>query len=570
MPHIDIRDLGRLREISSVLVRHGFGHLVALAGLEGETVEAAPDAPFARRLRRVLGELGPTFVKLGQVLSVRPDIVPRAVIDELEHLQDNVPPTVPDAVFAAVEAELGVPIAERFSHFDPIPLASASIAQVHRATLPSGEEVAVKVQRPGIEASIRSDLHILYSLAQLITGRLTLPGLYTPVGIVREFEAAMHQELDFLQEARAATRFRQLFADSPDIVVPRIHEELSTRRLLVMELIDGEPFHRLSDSTDEARVQGAMDRLIEATYQQVFEHGFFHGDPHPGNLLVLADGRLAYLDFGLTGQLTVEMRDVVVALFVGLVTSDAETVALTLYRAGATEGKVDLKGFKREVERLMVKYHGATLTELSQTTSLIEFVETAARYRIRLVPEYVVLVRTASILDGIARRLLPQADIVHRVQPFAQRLVGDRLKPDRLSHDALRLLQHAQMAFQDVPLQLNQLMLDLEQGNLEIRTVDGSAEALRAEVRQAGMRVAVGLTAAALTLSGAILLTPLALSPELWAVPILIGAVGLVLGLTLILAMFAHYLVASRVAPAELRRQALAVLRFFLPPRRDR
>jgi len=569
MPHIDIRDLGRLREITTVLVRHGFGHLVALAGLDIQAVDLAPEAPFARRLRRVLGELGPTFVKLGQVLSVRPDIVPRAVIDELEHLQDDVPPADPDAIIAAVESELGAPIAERFAWFDPEPMASASIAQVHRATLQSGEQVAVKVQRPGIEASIRSDLHILYSLAKLLTGRVALPGLYTPVGIVREFEAAMHQELDFLQEARAATRFRQLFADSPDIVVPRIHEEWSTRRLLVMELIDGEPFHRI-DKSDEERVQAVMDNLIEATYQQVFDHGFFHGDPHPGNLLVLEDGRLAYLDFGLTGQLTVEMRDVVVALFVGLVMSDAETVALTLYRAGATEGKVDLKGFKREVERLMTKYHGATLTELSQTTSLVEFVESAARFRIRLVPEYVVLVRTASILDGIARRMLPQTDIVNRVQPYAQRLVGDRLKPERLSHDAIRVLQHAQMAFQDVPLQLNQLMLDLEQGNLEIRTVDHGAEALRAEVRQAGMRVAVGFTGGALTLAGAVLLTPMALSPTLWAVPILAGGIAFGLGLGLMVAMFAHYLVASRVAPAELRRQALSVLRFFLPPRRDR
>ena len=568
MPHIDIRDLGRLREITTVLVRHGFGHLVTLAGFDIQAVDPAPDAPFARRLRRVLGELGPTFVKLGQVLSVRPDIVPRAVIDELEHLQDDVPPADPEAVAAAVEAELGAPIEERFAAFDTEPLASASIAQVHCATLHTGERVAVKVQRPGIEASIRSDLHILYSLAHLLTGRVSLPGLYTPVGIVREFEAAMHQELDFLQEAQAATRFRNLFADSPDIVVPRIYEEMSTRRLMVMELIDGTPFGRI-DRTDADLVAGAMDRLIEATYQQVFDHGFFHGDPHPGNLLVLDDGRLAYLDFGLTGQLTVEMRDVVVALFVGLVMSDAETVALTLYRAGATDGRVDLKGFKREVERLMAKYHGATLTELSQTTSLVEFVETAARFRIRLVPEYVVLVRTASILDGIARRMLPETDIVARVRPYAQRLVGDRLKPERLSHDAIRVLQHAQMAFQDVPLQLNQLMLDLEQGNLEIRTVQAGADALREEVRQAGMRVAVGFTAGALTLGGAVLVAPLALTSQLWMVPLLLGSVALLLGVGLMLAMFAHYLVASRVAPAELRRQALSILRFFVPPKRD-
>ena len=569
MPHIDIHDLGRLRVIATVLVRHGFGHLVALTGLDVQPADSVSEAPFARRLRSVLAELGPTFVKLGQVLSVRPDIVPRSVMDELEHLQDDVPPASPEAIIAAVEAELGGPISEWFVEFETTPLASASIAQVHRATLPSGEEVAVKVQRPGIEASIRSDLHILYTLAHLITGRVSLPGLYTPVGIVREFEAAMHQELDFQQEARAATRFRHLFADSPDIVVPRIHDALSSRRLLVMELIRGTPLHRLPVDAPHA-VPEVMDRLIESTYQQVFDHGFFHGDPHPGNLLVLEDRRLAFLDFGLTGQLTVEMRDVVVALFVGLVMSDAETVALTLYRAGATDGRVDLKGFKREVERLMAKYHGATLNELSQTTSLVEFVETAARFRIRLVPEYVVLVRAASILDGIARRLLPQTDIVQRVQPYAQRLVGDRLKPDRLTHDAIRVLQHAQMAFQDVPLQLNQLMFDLEQGNLEVKTVDTGGAALQLEVRQAGMRVAIALTASALILAGAVVLAPLAYASRLGAIPVLMGGLAFGLGMALTAAVVAHYLVASRVALSELRRQALRIFRFFIPADRDR
>ena len=568
MPHIDIRDLGRLREITSVLVRHGFGHLVELAGLDIQKVDKAPDAPFARRLRRVLAELGPTFVKLGQVLSVRPDIVPSDVIVELERLQDDVPPADSAEVTRLLEGELGGTIEERFASFDPDPLASASIAQVHRATLPDGRHVAVKVQRPGIESSIRSDLHILYSLAHLLAGRIALPGLYTPVGIVREFEAAMQLELDFLQEARSAHRFRASFSDSPDVVVPEIYEEMSTRRVMVMELLDGVPLSRLAPCS--AEVTHAMDLLIEATYQQVFEHGFFHGDPHPGNLLVLEDGRLAYLDFGLTGQLTVEMRDVVVALFVGLVMSDAETVALTLYRAGATDGRVDLKGFKREVERLMAKYHGATLTELSQTTSLVEFVETAARFRIRLVPEYVVLVRTASILDGIARRMLPDTDIVARVQPYAQRLVGDRFKPERLAQDAVRVLQHAQMAFQDVPLQLNQVFLDLEQGNLTIRTEQVHAAEMRKEVREAGMRVAVALTAAALTLAGAILIAPLALSPSLWIVPVVAGSVALVVGLGLMAAMAAHYLVASRVAPSDVRKQALSIVRFFLPPSGDR
>ena len=571
MAHINIHDLPRLREITGVLVRHGFGSLVRQAGLDGpdlETGEGSEGAaraglPFARRLRMVLAELGPTFVKLGQVLSVRPDIVPADVIAELESLQDSVPPAPWEEVRAAVERELGGPLEQRFVTFSEEPLASASIAQVHVAELQGGGKVAVKVQRPGIEARIRSDLHILYTLAHFVDGRIPFPGLYTPVGIVREFEAAMNQELDFLQEARAAAVFRRNFAANESIVVPGVLEKYSTRRVMVMEHIAGRPF-RVLGAADREQVDAAMDVLIEATYLQVFEHGFFHGDPHPGNLLLLDDGRLAYLDFGLTGRLTAEMQDTVVALFVALVFRDAETVALTLYRAGATDGRVDLKGFKREVERLMAKYHGATLEELGQTASLVELVDTAARFRIRLVPEFVVLVRTASILDGIARNLLPDVDIVERVQPWAQRLVGNRLSTERLSSDALRVLQHAQMAFRDVPLQLNQLMMDLERGNLSIRTVDAGAPALREAVRQAGMRVAVALSGSALVLAGALLLAPLALSQGLWGVPLLLGLLLFLGGGSLLVAMVAHYLVASRIDPGDLRRQALAVVRFFL------
>lgn len=562
MPHMDIRDLGRLREITTVLARHGFGHLLRGAGLEveGEPIDAR--LPVGRRIRTVLTDLGPTFVKLGQVLSVRPDIVPRDILDELEKLQDEVPPAPFEEVQAALEAELGGAIEDRFSSFERMPMASASIAQVHRALLHDGTEVAVKVQRPDIERRIRSDLHILYSLAQVVSGRLDLPGVYTPVGIVQEFDAAIRQELDFLQEARAAARFRRNFEGDDAVTAPLIHRELSTGRVLVMELFRGRRIGALRGEKEAARI--ALRKLIDASYKQVFDHGFFHGDPHPGNVLVLEDGRLGFLDFGLTGTLTAEMQDVIVSVFVALVQQDPESLALTLYRAGATDGRVDLKGFKREIERLMVKYHGATLEQLGEKASLVEFIQVAARFRIRLVPEYAILTRTASILDGIARELIPDADIVEEVRPYAARLAASRLAPDRLTSDALRLLQHAQLAVRDVPIGLNQLMVDLERGNLAIRTVDPEAEVLREEIRHAGVRVALALCGSALLLCGTLLLLPLAGLPygsvatTIGAVLLGVGAVGTFAGLA------GHYLFAARIHPREWRRRALAIFRFFV------
>lgn len=563
MPHVNVHDLPRIREIGSVLARHGFGQAARLAGLQVEGEPLGERLPFGRRLRMVLADLGPTFVKIGQILSVRPDIVPIDVMEELATLQDHVPPAPFDEVRAMLEEELGGSLEDRFTLFDPVPLASASIAQVHRAILPDGTEVAVKVQRPGIETRIRSDLHILYSLAHLLIGQLELPGLYTPVGIVREFDAALTQELDFLQEARAATRFSACFASSPDIVAPRIHEQWSTRRVLVMELMKGRRLLELAGTMDG---EAAMNKVIAATYAQVFEHGFFHGDPHPGNLLVLEDGRLCYLDFGITGHLTGEMQDTLVQVFLSLVQKDAETLALALFRSGATEGRVDLKGFRAEIARMMTKYHGVSLEALSEKASLVEFVQVAARFRIRLVPEYAVLARATSLLDGLARRMLPQADIVEVVRPYAQRLLGSRLAPERLAGDTLRLIQQLQASSRDVPLQLNQLMMDIERGNIQITTLNPEAASLSEDVRHAGIRVALALVASSLLIAHVALLIAWAPQPLGYSLlPLATVGAGLA-GLTVLTVLVVHALAAARLHPREWRRRLMGVVRFFLQP----
>ena len=565
MPHMNVHDLGRLREIAAVLVRHGFGQLVRLAGLEVEGEPIHEKLPLGRRVRLVLIDLGPTFVKLGQVLSVRPDIVPAEVLDELQSLQDNVPPAPFEAVRELLEAELGATIEDTFAAFDPTPLASASIAQVHRATLMDGRHVAVKVQRPGIEPAIRSDLHILYSLAHLLSGRLEFPGLYTPIGVVQEFDAALSRELDFFQEARSATRFREYLAPHADLYAPEVVGERSTRRVLLLELLEGT---RLADIPPRGQAgDAAMRKIIEATYLQVFEFGFFHGDPHPGNLLVLEDGRLAFLDFGLCGTLNSAMQDTLVHLFIGLVNRDADTVALTLYRAGATQGRVDLKAFRGEIERLMAKYHGASLRDLSESASLVEFVQVAARYRIRPVPEFAVLARAGSILDGIARRMMPDVDVVEEVRPYAERLVGNRLAPERLAGEALRLLQHAQLAIQDVPLQINQVMGDLERGSLSVQTLDPDSGLLRDEIRQAGVRVSIAVCVAALGIGGALLVAAGATSGAPTGAISVFGYLALGFSAILFSGLVLHALIAARLHPREWRRQALGVARFFLGER---
>ncbi len=569
---IQVQDLPRVNEISFVLAKNGFGHVLNRVGLTNPLPpgsESNETGPFARRLRQALVELGPTFVKLGQVLSVRPDILPQDVLSEFQSLQDRVPPMSEADVRHVLERELGRPMHEVFAEFDLEPLGSASIAQVHRAVLLDGRHVAVKLQRRGIERRIRSDMHILYSLAQLVEGRVAVPGLHTPTAVVREFDQAITAELDFLTELRSAERLGRHVDDLPGVKVPEVYGRWSTGRLLVMELIQG---RRLADEMAQADERGRRKlahAIMEATYRQVFEYGFFHGDPHPGNLLVTPEGTLAYIDFGVVGTLTGAMQDTLIQAFTSMVFRDAETLALTVYRAGATSGRVDLRAFQTELEKKMAQYYGASLDDLANPTTFMEVIEMCTRFRISLPPEFAVLSRAITLVEGEIRELLPGVDIVDEVKPYAQRLMSRRFSPDRVAQDAAKLMVQAQGHFRDLPTQLNQVLMDLEGGTISIVTRDPDAAELRAEIRLAVLRLSLAALASVTTLGSLLFLA--AWSPQPLGVPIF-GVLGLFTlggGLGLFGALGIHVFFARFLDFALWRRRALAVLRFF-SWRRDR
>ncbi|MBN1336558.1 MAG: AarF/ABC1/UbiB kinase family protein [Deltaproteobacteria bacterium] len=511
MQRISVADLPRVRTILGVLSRHGFGRMLVSVGLGEHLPEggegSGSDAPWPRRVRDALVELGPTFVKLGQILSVRPDVVPVALAQELQSLQDRVPPVGFDAVRRVVEEDLGRPIEEAFPEFSPEPLAAASIAQVHRARLPDGTPVAVKVRRPDIVPLIAADLRILRTLARLIEGRLDLPGVYTPVGIVNEFEAALTQELDFHREAQNAERFRASLAQThPEIGVPRVFSDRSTLQVLVLELFEGDPVSALTAA--DARSGPVCRSLLEASFTQVFVNGLFHGDPHPGNLLVLPGGRLGYLDFGLVGVITGEVREVVSSLFLAIVFKDADAFVMAVMRAGASRGPVDVRAFRSDVEHLMARFHGASLATVSERANLLEFLDVAMRHGLVLPREYAILARAAALVYGLTHALLPDADIVAEVRPLAERLLARTLSPEHMAEEAARTLFQARASLSHVPLQVTHLLGELEADRFVVRVRDLDAEAARAEIRRAGVRIAAALSGAALGVSGAILLAP--------------------------------------------------------------
>jgi ubiquinone biosynthesis protein len=401
-----LSDVSRLGRITAVLARHGFQTLAFRAGLlptpprdEANSVDAQRDPhDLALRLRLVLEELGPTFVKVGQILSTRRDLLPDSFTRELARLQDQVPALSVSEVRLAVEDGLGGRLEDHFQDFRLEPLASASIAQTHCATLPGGEEVVVKVQRPGIEATIRADLDLLFLFAKVLEVAVADMELYAPGEIVAALDQGLNLELDFLHEAANLQRFSENFSEVPGIKIPRLVETHSSRTILTMERIRGRKVEEIEAGSQEGKEYAA--RFIEALYLMVFEHGVFHADPHPGNCFLTPEGELALIDFGLCGYLSSAQQDLLVSLIVSVIAGDIDGTTRALLRMGRPLGPIRMGRFKAEVAAIRDRWLRRSLKTIDVAAFTNESLDAAQRYRIRLAIEYALLERPAAQSKG--------------------------------------------------------------------------------------------------------------------------------------------------------------------------
>jgi len=429
-----VRHLQRYREIVRVFVRHGFGELV-------ETVELLPYLSLPRRLLRggwpttpplgvpqrmrlALEELGPTFVKLGQVLSTRPDLLPPDYIAELAKLQDAVSPVPWEPVRAQIEAELGALLDELFATFDPTPIAAASLAQVHGATLPDGLEVVVKVQRPDIEMTIESDLEILSDLARLLQTRTPLGELYDLPEIAEDFGATLRAELDFCREGHNADRFRANFADEPCLYIPQVYWDYTARRVLTLERIHGIKINDIQ-ALDEAGLDRHRVALHAARMivKEVLEDGFFHADPHPGNFVVMPGEVIGAMDFGMVGHLSHQTRSDLIRLYIVAVQMDEESIVDQLIRIGAAGDTVERAGLRRDVTRLLRKYYGMPLGAIHAREVFEEIRPIAFRHHLHLPPELWLLGKTLAMIEGVGLKLDPDFDIFGFSRPYVRRFM---------------------------------------------------------------------------------------------------------------------------------------------------
>jgi ubiquinone biosynthesis protein len=503
------RDLGRIQEIGAVLLRYGFGDLVRRLGIVLHWKEAAQSAPLnaPESARRALQDLGPTFVKLGQILATRIDLFPPEWIAELEKLQDRAPASPYPEVRAQLSDDLGGPPETVFAAFDAQPIAAGSIAQVHRGRLADGTDVAVKVRRPGIVPVVEADLRLLARLAEMLEARFPELARFRPREVVRQFAGTLRRELDLATECRNAERVAASFRDRPEIVVPKVYWDWTSERVNVQQYIDGTP-----SRDPEALAAAGLDRAVlahrgaQAMLKMVLEDGFFHADPHPGNVFYLPGNRVAFIDFGMAGHLSERRRDELVRLLGGLVGRDAEGVVdILLEWAGAAQ--VESEKLAADVDAFIDRYHGLPLQELRMGAMLADMTTLLREHRLALPPDLALVLKACVTLETYGRELDPQFDMVGEAAPFLEAATLERFGPARLARRGWRAGRILLDTLADLPRDLRELVRSARNGRLQVHVDLTSLYRFGQQLDGAANRLAIGIVTAAFIVGSAIVMT---------------------------------------------------------------
>ncbi len=533
----NIRSLKRYRQVLGILIKYGFGHIVEQLNIDyyyelGKRIVSLGTASRelerltqAARFRLALEELGPTFIKLGQILSTRPDIVPSDVLDELQKLQDHIPAVPTDEIKAQIHRELGYPTEELFEDFEHTPLATASIAQVHRGTLKSGEKIVCKVRRPGIEAIIETDLDIMMGLAYLVEKHLPGGDLYNPVGLVREFRRTIHRELDFSREGRTTERFAANFADDEIVRIPKVFWDYTGQTVLTLEYVSG-----IKISNQDQLQEAGLDLEIIARngadnfLKQVFVHGLFHADPHPGNIHILPENILCIFDFGMVGRLDDDLKLHLTELLLCVLRRDVDHLISQLLYSGELHDESNIKNLKRDLTEFIDDYYDIMLQDLKVGKLLIDFVEILTEYQIKFPSNLMLLSRALFVMEGIGRQLDPNFNMVAQLKPFAEQIIKDRYSPTSIAKDAARTLQSYQALGKSLPRDVKEFINRINRNKFKIDVEHRGFERLINDLDKSTNRISFSMIIAALIV-GSSLIMQIDKGPMLFGFPIL-GLLG--------------------------------------------
>lgn len=507
--------IGRLNKIIRVLAKYGFGEVAGKI----KVFSLIPFFAFGKkyqdkstgvRIRLVLEELGPTFIKLGQVASTRADVFPSDWIEELKKLQDNVPPITFSEVKLSIERSLKKPIGEIFETFDETPTASASIAQVHFATIKVDRKiknVAVKVKRPNIEETIEADLSVMLLVAELLEKHVRQARRYRAIDIVGEFARVIHREQDLSVEGGNLHRFRRIFKDEERLYIPDVYWDYTTPDVLTMERISGVPI----DEVDAIAAKGLDIKKIatdgiEIFFIQVFEYGIFHGDLHPGNIFVRDDGVIIYLDFGIVGRLDKELRTYLASMLFHLMKQDYHKMALVHRDMGLIGREVDIYEFEEALRDISEPIFGRNLEDIRISMLLMDLIETAKRFDMVLQPNLLLLQKSMVIIEGVGRQLYPDVNLWEVAKPLVYKwMAKEKLSPTKIFEKGSEIPKEILGTMVELPSQINRLVKTTLDDELRVNFVHNGIEPVITELKNIGKNIGTGLIIAALILGSAII-----------------------------------------------------------------
>ncbi len=549
------KNIKRIRQIVNVFLRHGFGQIIEQINLQRfiplrkrfrlfDRWDEVPRHTIPQRLRIAFSELGPSFVKFAQILSSRPDLITTEYADEFKKLQDKVPPFPSESAGRIIEAELGKPLDELFDDFEDVPVAAASIAQVHSAVLKTGEKVVVKIQRPGIREVIETDIAILNAIVRLMLKYIPESRYFNPQGIVNEFSRSVKKEIDFVAEARNAMRFRKNFEGYDDVCIPEIYSELLTGKVIVMERLEGVRIDDIEgiDALGVDRKEIA-NRGVNAYFKMIFEDGFFHADPHPGNLFVMKDGRIGIIDFGIVGWLTSEMIENIAKTFLALLNRNYDRLVDLYMDLGIVTDEVNVEIFRSEFKTdliyLLEPLYDVTISEVNFPEYLEALTHLVVKHGLKLPSDLLLMDKTILILDNIGRQLDPKFNAATAAEPYAAKLVKERMSPENILDRAKDNMVEISGILANTPMQLNRLLKKTLKDELSFKIDPVGMDKLIRDIDRSSNRIAFSLIVAA-TIVGSSMLVQSDIGGKLFGLST-IGVIGFLvafmLGLRLLISI---------------------------------
>ncbi len=503
-----IKSAGRLRTIVGVFAKHGFQNVAERARLGRFVLEKfsevdAEKYTAAERMRMAFEELGPTFIKFGQLLATRSDLIPQDFVDEFKKLHDSVEPEEFEVIQGIVQEHFKTRLDGMFQSFDEIPIGSASIAQVHRATLADGTKVVVKVQRPRIEQVIRDDLSVLFTIAGLLEKYVPELRPLNPLAMVEEFFKALQLETDFSVEANNVRRFQKNFEHDEMIKIPQVFNTLSGKKVLVLEFLDGVPLSHPNaldqPGTDTHKIVKAG---LMAFFRGVFQHGFFHGDLHAGNLIILPDSKLGLIDFGVVGRLSRKTQDAVAGMFVALATEDYEQLAYEYMEVAPFNDMVDANQFARDLREVIAPHYGLSFKDINVGNILVSSAHVAARYKLRLPSELMLLFKALVSMEGMGRLIIDDFDVLTYSMEFATELIKSKYDPTRMAKDLMRVTRESTSLISTLPRQLKILLKRFGNPEHAWKVELSEMEDLRRSIESSSNILFLGIIISSLILSG--------------------------------------------------------------------